>query len=282
VADEETAATMRGAGSVALTWLGHAGFLIESSGGTRLAIDLFLSDHGDRLSRPPSLDVLGERLDVLLASHEHGDHLDLPMVPALLQRYPELEIVVPRALTEMVRQAGARQVTGLAPGDRIRRGDVEIAAVSAIHAVTIADGYSPSAAGDAARYAGYVVRASGGPCLWHSGDSLVSAELIAEVRNLDVTVALLPVNGRDYFRERNGVVGNCDAREAVQAAEQAGAAILVPMHHDLVKGNTAPAGAAADAARLLGARVNVLSMVPFVPHLLAGGDARSRQQGMSE
>lgn len=271
MADDEVLKKVPGTGSVALTWLGQAGFLVESSGGTRLAIDVFLSDHERRLRPPPPLDVLGERLDVLLASHEHGDHLDLPMVAAMLQRYPDLEIVVPRALTEMVRQAGGRRVTGMAPGDQIHRGDVEITAVSAIHAVAISDGYSATAPGDAARYTGYVVRASGGLGLWHSGDSLVSAELIAEVKKLDVTVALLPVNGRDYFREHDGVVGNCDAREAVQAAQQIGATILVPMHHDMVKGNTAPAGAAADAARQMGARVNVLNMVPFVSHVLAGG-----------
>jgi L-ascorbate 6-phosphate lactonase len=270
MAEDETLRKIPESGSVALTWLGHAGFLVESSGGTRLAIDVFLSEHQHRLYRPPPLDVLGERLDVLLASHEHGDHLDLPMVSAMSQRYPNLEIVVPRALTEMVRQAGAERVTGLAPGDRIRRGDVEITAVSAIHAAVISDGYSMTAPGDAARYAGYVIRGDGGPGLWHSGDSLVSAELIAEVGKLDVTVALLPVNGRDYFRESAGVVGNCDAREAVQAAERVGATILVPMHHDLVQGNTAAAGAAADAARQMGAGVNVLSLAPFVSHVLAG------------
>lgn len=260
-----------GTGSVALTWLGQAGFVLESAGGTRLAIDVFLSDNERRLRRPPPLDVLGERLDVLLASHEHGDHLDLPMIPALLRRYPDLEIVVPRALTGMVRQAGGRRVTGMAPGDRIRRGDVEVTAVPAIHAVKMSDGYSVTAPGDAARFTGYVVRPGGGPVLWHSGDSLVSAELTAQVRTLDVAVALLPVNGRDYFREREGLVGNCDAREAVQAAEQAGATTLIPMHYDLVRGNTAQAGAAADAALQLGARLNVLSLAPLVPHVLAGG-----------
>lgn len=272
MADDEVLRNLRRTGLTSLTWLGQAGFLLESGGGIRLAIDVFLSDHELRLSPSPSPDVLGQHLDVLLASHEHGDHLDLPMVPALLQRYPDLEIVVPTALTQMVRQAGARRVTGMAPGDRIRRGDVEIVAVPAIHAVVISDGYSTTAPGDAARYIGYVVRAEGGPGLWHSGDSLVSAELIAEVRKLDVTVALLPVNGRDYFREQDGVVGNCDAREAVQATEQIGATTLIPMHHNLVRGNTAPAGAAADAARQLDARVNVLNMMPFVPHVLTGGN----------
>lgn len=271
MAHDEVLTPMRSAAPIALTWLGQAGFLLETSGGTRLAIDLFLSDHELRLSQPPPLDVLGDHLEVLLASHEHGDHLDLPMIPALLRRYPDLEIVVPRALTQMVREAGGERVTGLAPGDRIRRGDAEITAVPAIHAVAMPDGYSATAPGDAARYVGYVVRADGGPSLWHSGDSLVSAELIAELRASDVTVALLPVNGRDHFRERDGVVGNCDAREAVQAAEQIGAGLLVPMHHDLVKGNTAAAGAAADAARQLGARINVLSMMPFVRQELAGG-----------
>lgn len=255
--------------SVTVTWLGQAGFILESNAGTRLAVDAFLSAHEGRLRPPPQLAELGSRLDLLLASHEHLDHLDLPAVTALRQRYPDLEAVVPAALTPLVREAGAERVTGLAAGDQVRRGDVTISAVPAIHAVEMEDGYAVTAAGGEGRWVGYVIAFDRGPVLWHSGDSLVSAEIIEQVRPHGVTVALLPVNGRDYFRESRGVVGNCDAREAVQAAQQLGASILVPMHHDLIRGNTAPAGAAADAVRELGAPVNVLSLAPLVPYLLA-------------
>ncbi|MBO0772025.1 MAG: MBL fold metallo-hydrolase [Actinobacteria bacterium] len=253
---------------ITVTWLGQAGFILESEAGTRLAIDAFLSGSEDRLRPPPQLAELG-RLDLLLATHEHMDHLDLPVLGALRGRYPHLEVVVPAALPPLVREAGADRVTGLAAGDQIRRGDVTISAVPAIHAVEIEDGYAVTAPGSEGRWAGYVVAFDRGPVLWHSGDSLVSAELIDQVRPHGVTVALLPVNGRDYFRESRGVVGNCDAREAVQAVQRLGASTLVPMHHDLIRGNTAAAGAAADAVRELGAPVNVLSLAPLVPYVLA-------------
>jgi L-ascorbate metabolism protein UlaG (beta-lactamase superfamily) len=255
--------------SVTVTWLGQAGFILESEAGTRLAIDVFLSGSEDRLRPPPQLSELGSRLDLLLATHEHMDHLDLPVLAPLRQRYPDLEVVVPAALPPLVREAGADRVTGLAAGDQIRRGDVTISAVPAIHAVEIEDGYAVTAPGGEGRWAGYVVAFDGGPVLWHAGDSLMSAELLEQVRPHGVTVALLPVNGRDYFRESRGVVGNCDAREAVQAAQRLGASTLVPMHHDLIRGNTAAAGAAANAVRELGAAVNVLSLAPLVPSVLA-------------
>jgi hypothetical protein len=48
-----------------------------------------------------------------------------------------------------------------------------------------------------------------------------------------VDVALLPINGRDSEREGRGIVGNMDAREAVELA---------------LAGNTVPPGTAVDVA----------------------------------
>ena len=53
-------------------------------------------------------------------------------------------------------------------------------------------------------------------------------------------VAVLPVNGRDPEREARGIVGNMDAREAVELALAIGATLLVPIHWDGFAGNTVP------------------------------------------
>jgi L-ascorbate 6-phosphate lactonase len=70
--------------TVRLTWIGQAGFLV-STPATRLAVDPFLSGHPDR--RYPSPlgpgDLAGTEL--VLASHQHLDHLDAPALGALLE-----------------------------------------------------------------------------------------------------------------------------------------------------------------------------------------------------
>ena len=75
-----------------------------------------------------------------------------------------------------------------------------------------------------------------------------------------VDVALLPVNGRTFFRERRDLAGNLDARDAVALAVHCGASILVPIHWDLFEGNTERAGAAADAAAETGAPLHVMTL----------------------
>ena len=78
--------------TVALTWIGQAGFLLRTPA-TRLALDPFLSDHPDRRFPAPVgvEDLAGTEL--VLASHQHLDHLDAPALVALLER-DEIQLVV--------------------------------------------------------------------------------------------------------------------------------------------------------------------------------------------
>lgn len=258
----------QGVRSATVTWLGQAGFLVRSPGGACAVIDAFLSDHEGRIYPPPPIDALGERIDVAIATHEHLDHLDPGTLLSIQQRFPDVNVVVPAGVVEMAAAAGLQHVTGLEVGDSITVGDFDITAVPAIHAVVIEDGYQETAPRDG-RWLGYVLGVRGGPVFWHGGDTLVSAAAVAAVSRLNVDVAMLPVNGRDAERERSGIVGNTDAAEAVQAAVDAGASALVPMHYDLIAGNTAAAGAAADAAHTSGARLHILSLTRLQPHVIA-------------
>jgi L-ascorbate metabolism protein UlaG (beta-lactamase superfamily) len=55
---------------------------------------------------------------------------------------------------------------------------------------------------------------------------------------VDVSDALLPINGRDFFREtERNMVGNMDFREAVRLAADIGAQALIPMHWELFPHN---------------------------------------------
>lgn len=84
------------AGQIAVTFIGHSTFLLQLPG-LNLLTDPFFSDRASPVSwagpkrvRPPAL-PLGQlpRIDVVLVSHNHYDHLDLPALRWLArQRQP--------------------------------------------------------------------------------------------------------------------------------------------------------------------------------------------------
>jgi L-ascorbate 6-phosphate lactonase len=245
-------------------WLGQAGFLL-SGGGVRILVDPWLSEHPLRVRSAPPIASLANGVGWLLATHEHGDHLDLPALPSLVDRFPDLVVVVPEPLRGMVTAADSRaRVQGVQPGDRIAMGDVVTHVVHAWHGIGVPDGYSR---GDTLRpdgrtpFVGFVL-VFPGITIYHAGDTVAGPGLADELRPFGVDVALLPVNGRDNRRERAGVLGNLNAREAADLAVAIGARILVPMHYDMVRGNRARIGLVVETARA--ARPSLKIMVPVM------------------
>jgi L-ascorbate 6-phosphate lactonase len=232
-----------------LTWLGQAGFLIEIEG-LRFLIDPFLSEHEARLFPPPPAEPLAERIDWLLVTHEHLDHLDVDFVPILARRSPEATVVLPTPIVDQAtRLHPALRVKGVQPADVVDLSPtVQLHVVPAWHGVEMADAYSQGRGEDGlVRFVGYVIRAPG-ISIYHSGDTLVTDELREALAGHAIDVALLPVNGRDYYREGIGLIGNMDDREAVRLAQELGVRVLVPMHWDLFNGNTVRPGNAVDEA----------------------------------
>jgi L-ascorbate metabolism protein UlaG (beta-lactamase superfamily) len=246
-----------------LTWLGQSGFLVEA-GGARLLIDPFLSEHEDRLYPPPSIDEFGARIDCVLSTHEHLDHFDPPSLKAIAERSPGVSVVVPEPIAGSVDGLPAE---GVRPGDRLSLpGGIEVRVVPAIHAVHPEDGYSEG--GDPPHFVGYVLELDG-IAIYHAGDTIADERLLAGLEGVTVDVALLPVNGRTFFRERRDLSGNMDARDAVALAVHCGASVLVPMHWDLFDGNTERAGAAVDAAAEAGAPLHVMTLSREQPWAVA-------------
>jgi L-ascorbate 6-phosphate lactonase len=225
--------------TVSLTWIGQAGFLVRTPA-TRLAVDPFLSDHPDRrFPSPVGVDDLAGT-DLVLATHEHLDHLDGPALAALLERDDRVRVVVPAPALPQAAEAGLDpdRLVGVRPGEPVDAGDVTVHPVPALHGVHVADAYAHGLPedGDAVRYLGYVLETADGR-VYHAGDTLRwdgQAELLRQLR---VDVALLPINGRDAEREARDIVGNLDAGEALALARDAGVGTVVPMHYDLMDGN---------------------------------------------
>ncbi|MCH4091706.1 MBL fold metallo-hydrolase [Acetobacter sp.] len=133
-----------GQGEVAVTFIGHSTFLLRYSlpGGGTLSVltDPIFSDRcspasfiGPKRFRPPAYQLADlPPIDVVLVSHCHYDHLDLPSLRALARR--DNPVVVTTARTgDLIRKAGLLRVSELDWWRSVRIGDLEIVCTPARH-----------------------------------------------------------------------------------------------------------------------------------------------------
>ena len=124
-------------GIVAVWFIGQAGFIIKFSSGTVCYLDPWLSDlSGEPRAYPIPLDPdLITNCDILLTSHDHGDHIDVEADPIILRQSPQATWVAPRGAAALVRQlGGTEERTILLNGDdatTVR--DVRITAIPSTH-----------------------------------------------------------------------------------------------------------------------------------------------------
>ncbi|MGJ3191573.1 MBL fold metallo-hydrolase [Paenarthrobacter sp. FR1] len=232
-------------GDLRFWWLGQAGFAFEYAG-RRILIDPYLSDSLARKYagtvfphtrlQPVPVDPAAVRgVDTVLHTHAHTDHLDPETVKALQQQNRPL-FVAPRARRQVAldRHIPEDRLQALTAGDRIELGDgVTVTAVPAAHEELEFD-----ANGDSV-FLGYILEIAG-VRIYHSGDCVPYDGQAELLRNYGVNLALLPINGRDSRRLKNGVPGNFTAREAAALCQQAAIPAVVGHHFGLFDFNTVP------------------------------------------
>jgi L-ascorbate 6-phosphate lactonase len=249
--------------ALVVTWLGQASFRFDI-GGHAILVDPFFAEHEERGYPPPPVDELGAGVDWVLVTHEHIDHLDPYSLREVAARSDGLTVVAPAPLEPLVREACPDVAfTGVDRGDRLDLpGAGSLTVVPAIHGRTVAEGYA-----DDPRFVGYVLELEG-MRLYHAGDTIVTDSLRSALAPLEIDVAMLPINGRTYYREAQDLVGNMDERDAVALATEIGASILVPIHWDLFPANSEWPGRAVDVAVEAGAPLHVFTLrrgVPWAP-----------------
>ncbi|HXW96740.1 MAG TPA: MBL fold metallo-hydrolase [Gemmatimonadales bacterium] len=225
-------------GGIGITWIGHSTVLLEI-GGLTVLTDPMWGDHASpvpmaRLRRwvpvPLPLESL-PRVDLVLLSHNHYDHLDAPTIRRLAALQPGIEWCVPLGLTATLRRLGVRHVHELDWWEEQSFGAARVAATPAQH-------FSARGPLDRNRtlWCGFVLRA-GGRAVYFAGDTAYHPEFAAIGNRFGpFDLQLLPVGAYEprWFMR----IVHMNPEEAVRAylevgrgtARAADASVMVPIH----------------------------------------------------
>jgi L-ascorbate metabolism protein UlaG (beta-lactamase superfamily) len=176
-------------------WLGHDAFRID--GPQTIYLD------------PYELSKGNPKADVILISHDHGDHCS-PKDVAKVQGEHTVIVTIAAAADKL-----AGDVRIVKPGDVIQVRGIDVEAVPAYNINKFRSPgvpFHPREAG----HAGFVVTVEG-KRVYHAGDT----DHIPEMADLeDIDIALLPVSG----------IYVMTAEEAVEAAAAIQPGVVIPMH----------------------------------------------------
>jgi L-ascorbate metabolism protein UlaG (beta-lactamase superfamily) len=136
-----------------ITHLGHACLLVET-GGQRILID-------PGAFSPGIAEVTG--LDAVLVTHQHGDHVDLQRLPAVMEVNPQAGLYAEPQAAVLIAEAGL-VAEHTVPGEALTFGPVQVIPVGEEHALI-------NEALPRIGNLGLVLRSEGEPSLFHPGDA---------------------------------------------------------------------------------------------------------------
>lgn len=209
---------------VAVTWIGHATFVIQIAGLVVLTDPVWsrrIPGVPGRLT-PPGLPWSAlPRVDAVLISHNHYDHLDAPTIRRLPR---DTTILVPANLGSWFRRRGFREVVELDWYESRRVGPIDFDFVPAHH-------WSRRSLTDTCRslWGGWMLTAEDGRRIYFAGDTGYGhffGEIAA--RYPDIDLALMPVGAYEPAWFMQPV--HLNPAEAVRACADLGAPRMATMH----------------------------------------------------
>ena len=193
-------------GNVTINRLGHASFIIQGEGKI-IYIDPYVL---------PDKVNYEDQADIILITHDHYDHCNPEAIRSV--RKSESTTLIPKSCTLEFRGDARRISEGdVLTGDLAIKGiDIEV-----VPAYNIDKPFHPQGTG-----VGYIIEIEG-LRIYHAGDT----DLIPQMNNISVNVALLPIGGTYTMNES----------EAAEAALTIAPDVVIPMHYNY--SDTTPADA---------------------------------------
>ncbi len=219
-------------GCLAIWFLGQESVIVKGDGVT-LYIDPYVSQNQDRAYPPVIAPEDINNAEICLITHDHEDHLDKKALPWMIRTNPSIKIMAPAVCESQLVELGMREEQYLLAetemwssiGPKLR-----VLPVAAAHEQLDLDEQGNP------HYVGYIIQLNG-VTFYHAGDTVLFPALIETVSSHDIDLALLPINGRDYFRNARNIVGNMNYREAAEFTAVAGFDTVIPLHYDVFAGN---------------------------------------------
>jgi len=195
---------------IKITWLGHATFRIETPAGKTIIIDPWVMGNPKCPEKAKTL----SKVDVMLCTHGHGDHIGDAV--EIARKHDPVVVGIPE-LCGWLESKGVKRVSGMNKGGTQTVGDIKVTMVNAVHSSGIEDGDQRVYGGEAA---GYVVEFSNGLKIYHAGDTCVFGDM-AIIRELYAPeICMLPIG--DHY--------TMGPREAAYACKLLKPKSVIPMH----------------------------------------------------
>ena len=205
-------------------WLGHSTVLLKVDGFTILTDPVLSRNCGIRMGPvtigmkrliEPALDFTQlPKIDLILLSHAHFDHFDVPTLRRLENR--ATTVITATSTSDLLRVKRYKTVVELGWGERARVGPVEVTGLEVRHwgARMHTDTYRG--------YNAYLIEA-GGRRIVFGGDTAFTRAFRA-VRAVDL--AILPIGAYDPW-----IAVHCNPEEAWRMAQDCDADVVLPVHH---------------------------------------------------
>lgn len=249
-------------GSIAMWWLGCTGMWIKTEGDTNICIDLWVKT-GKKTSTNPLMKkqhqhqrMIGcvalqpnlrnvpcvidpfaiKKVDAILATHDHGDHIDENVAAAVIQNCDsKVPFIGPQACVDLWISWGvpADRCIAVKPGDVVKIKDVEIVALDSFdrtELVTAPAGVilKDKMPQDMDKLAvNYLIKTPGGN-IYHSGDSHYSNYYAKHGNDYEIDVAF-----GSYGENPRGMTDKMTSVDILRMAECLNTKVVIPIHHDI-------------------------------------------------
>lgn len=217
-------------------WLGHSTVLLKIDGVTLITDPVFSTRIGlnlgpltiglKRLVEPALLAAKIPTPDVILLSHAHMDHWDAPSLRALESK--STRVVTAAKTADLLRAGRYSVVNELGWGEAAQIGDISIRAFEVNH-------WGARMRSDTYRgYNGYVIETPRYRVIF-GGDTAMTRSFrsLRSVRRTDL--AIMPIGAYNPW-----IRAHCTPEQALTMAEDAGAEVILPVHHQTFELSSEP------------------------------------------